>query len=365
LVAGLTVALRLPWLVFGLFSGAITDRVDRRRLMNRVNWFRAVVMGVLTAAIVLGFASIPLLYAVAVLLGTAETLFDTSAQAVIPAVAPKHLLEDANSTLFGTELVSNRFVGPPLGAALFGMAVAVPFLVDGLTFVGAGALLLLLPGTFKPENPSPARTNLGAEIKEGILWLWRHKVLRAMTLTASAMNLVLAATNAILVLYALELLGLSDAGFGVLLTGGGVGAGIGAVFATRITRVLGAGATILGAVLLSAVGYIAIAIVPNAPIVGVVLAVQSLGITVISIFMLAYRQRTVPDALLGRVTSGMRVVGFGALPLGAALGGAIASAYGLQIPYLLGGLALLVVAVVVRPNLNSAAITDASRISDT
>jgi Transmembrane secretion effector len=115
LVAGIAFAQQLPWLLFSLISGALVDRLDRRRVMWTVDAFRTVLLGFLGLAVLLDFVSIPLLYVVFFLMGTAETLFDTASVSILPAVVPPEKLEKANGRLFGAEIVSNQLAAPPLG----------------------------------------------------------------------------------------------------------------------------------------------------------------------------------------------------------------------------------------------------------
>jgi MFS family permease len=121
LVAGVAVAVTLPWLLFALPAGALADRVDRRKAMVTANVVRAAAVAVLAATAVLGLesstAAIWALYAVALLLGTAETIYDTCAQSILPQVVPRDRLPRANGRLIAAELTANEFVGPPLGAS--------------------------------------------------------------------------------------------------------------------------------------------------------------------------------------------------------------------------------------------------------
>ena len=114
----------LPWLVFGLVSGALVDRWDRRRTMWRVDAFRFAVAGVPGVAVLAGWASIPLLAALGFLLGTGQTLFDNAAQSLVPAIVSRDggRLERANSQLYGAQTVTQNFIGPPAGGALFALA---------------------------------------------------------------------------------------------------------------------------------------------------------------------------------------------------------------------------------------------------
>ena len=125
-IAGLVLASRLPWLVFALHAGALADRLDRRRTMVNVDLARAVLIGLL-AVIAFGEAErLWVLYLVAFALGVGETLFDTAAQSVLPTVVRGNDLSRANGRLMAAEVITNRFVGPPLGGFLVGVAMALP-----------------------------------------------------------------------------------------------------------------------------------------------------------------------------------------------------------------------------------------------
>jgi hypothetical protein len=141
LVAGLAVAQRLPWLLFSLVSGALVDRLDRRLLMVRVDAVRSLAVGLLGVAVLADAVSLPLLYAVFFALGTAETLFDSAAISLLPAVVPREQLPRANGRLLSARMVANELVAPPLGGLLFAAAAAVPFLLDAGTFAAAAALV--------------------------------------------------------------------------------------------------------------------------------------------------------------------------------------------------------------------------------
>lgn len=174
LVAGVAFAQRLPWLLFSLISGALVDRLDRRRLMVAVDGFRTVLLGFLGLAVLMDFVSIPLLYVVFFLMGTAETLFDTASVSILPAVVPRESLEKANGRLFGAQIVANEFAAPPLGGFLFAIAASVPFFFDAGSFAAAAVFVLVMRGKFQVERPEGApSTTLWTEISEGLGWLWR------------------------------------------------------------------------------------------------------------------------------------------------------------------------------------------------
>lgn len=149
MVAG---AQRLPWLLFVLISGVLVDRRDRRRLQQAANLTRALVLGALGTAIMLRWASIPLLVGVALCLGVAETLFENTAIVLLPAVVARDDLERANGRLYTTQTIANEFVGPPLGGGLFTLAAAAPLLIRAACYGFAASLVRLLRGTFRPAQ---------------------------------------------------------------------------------------------------------------------------------------------------------------------------------------------------------------------
>jgi MFS family permease len=127
LIAGLTFALTLPWLLFALPAGALTDRLDRRRAMLGANGVRAALLVVLVLTVLVDIGSIWVLYAVALWIGAAETIYDTSAQSILPQVVSRDRLSRANGRLYAAELTANQFVGPPLGGFLVALGAAMAF----------------------------------------------------------------------------------------------------------------------------------------------------------------------------------------------------------------------------------------------
>ncbi len=129
LVAGVSLAGRLPWLVFVLVAGALADRLDRRVTMRNVQLMRVAVVGLMAAMALTDTLSLPVLYVAAFALGVGETLFDTAAQSIMPNIVGADLLSRANSRLYAVELTMNMFVGPPLGGFL--VALSVPVALGG------------------------------------------------------------------------------------------------------------------------------------------------------------------------------------------------------------------------------------------
>lgn len=352
----------LPWLLFGLISGALVDRWDRRQVMWTVDAFRAILVGVLALAVLAGWASIPLLAAIGFLLGTGQTLVDTAAQSLIPALVGRHRhrLERANSQLYGARTVGQQFVGPPAGGVLFSLAAWVPFLVDALSFAASSALVAAIRGHFTSQGAADApRAGLRIDIAQGLRWLLAHRLLRALALLVGLMNLASMAGQAIMVLFAQEQLGLGSVGYGLLLASHGVGGVLGSLAATRLAHHAGTATLLVSAVLVRAVAWLVFGAVSNAWIAGAMLGISGITGTVFGVVGVSLRQAIVPDPLMGRVVSAFRVLGYGAVPVGAILGGVTARTLGLRAPFLLGAAILVVAALVALPTVNHRSVAAA------
>ena len=276
-IAGIAVATRLPWLVFTLPAGVITDRVDRRKLVLGMDVIRfALTLGV--ALVVLagesslndpgdiadGLASTPengalalvLLYVAAMLLGSAEVLRDNSAQTLMPSLVDAENLDKANGRLWGAEMVMNAFVGPPLAGFLLSVSFALPFFIDAGTFAVAAGLLFLIAGDFSPKGrPAEAPpASFREELKEGVRWLWQHRLLRSLGIALGLLNGLGAMQQAVSVLFAQEVLDLSAAGFGALSIAFAIGGVVGSVVAHRVSERLGPGNSLFATIIVSAIG---------------------------------------------------------------------------------------------------------------
>jgi Transmembrane secretion effector len=199
LVAGLTVAQRLPWILFALPAGVIVDRSDRRALMWRTDALRGLAMAGFALLIALDQGSIALLYAIAFALGFADTLVDTAYRTLLPRLVADDELEQANARLYGAEIVTNRFVGPPLGGLLFAAAVSAPFLLDAASFLLAAAAMFAIGGSFR-GSAEVRTTSIRDGVGEGLRWLRGHRLLRSFATVVAVWHFVWGAGNAILVL---------------------------------------------------------------------------------------------------------------------------------------------------------------------
>jgi MFS family permease len=360
-VALVATAGSLPWLFFSLVGGAIADRTDRRRTMSVVDGMRFVAMGALGVALVIDAQSIPLLVIVSFALGMAETVFDNASQAILPSVVvTDDVLETANGRLEGAQIVSNQFVGPPLGAWLFGLATAAPFFLDAGSFLFAALLVLTLHGSFRPERVV-ADTTMRADIAEGVRWLTRHRVLRSLAIALGVINFVGMAAMTILVLYAQDVLHLGDTQYGLLLTAEAAGAVLGTLVASRISARVGPGTTLAGAIAISGLSFLVPVVWAQPVAVAGSLALGAFCGLVWNVITVSLRQSLVPDELLGRVNSAYRLLGWGTMPIGAFSGGLIADAFGLRAPFLVAAVVALVLAAWIGLTITNRGIARARR----
>ncbi|WP_017586674.1 MFS transporter [Nocardiopsis ganjiahuensis] len=347
LIGGVGVALSLPWLLFALPAGALADRLDRRRAMLGANTVRGTLALALLLGVGLDLGSIGLIYAAAFLLGTAETLYDTTAQSILPQLVRRDQLSRANGRLYGMEMAANELIGPPLGSTLVAVGLALALFTPGALWLAAVGALLLVRGRFGVSRTGP-RTSMRADIAEGVRYLWSHRVLRTFAVLAGVSNFALSAVFTLLVVYAVgpdSPLGLTEAAFGLLFSTFAAGSLVGAFVAERCERMLGRAR----ALRLSVVPFALLALVPgltaDAWLVGLGFVVGGIGVMVWNVITVSLRQRMAPGALLGRVNSVYRLLAWGTRPLGAGVGGLLAQFLGTQAMFVVMGLLILTLTV--------------------
>jgi MFS family permease len=331
LVAGVSIAGRLPWLVFVLVAGALADRLDRRATMRNVQLLRVLVVGLMVVLALADGLSLPVLYVAAFVLGIGETLFDTAAQSIMPNIVPRELLSRANGRLYAVELTMNAFVGPPLGGFL--VAISVPLALGGSAIgYGLAALgLALLIGTFKPTPVGPAGAMI-RQIRDGLEFLWRNPVLRPLAIMVAASNLAGSAVTAIFVLYVVSPgpMGLDEIGYGLLITSMAVGGVAGSLIEERLELRIGRSNVLFGVVIVSGSVMLIPAVTANVAVVGAGMVAMGASFTMWNIITVSLRQRITPDHLLGRMNASYRLFAWGVMPVGALLGGLLAEVLGLH-----------------------------------
>jgi MFS family permease len=351
LISLVSAAIYAPWLLVSLPAGAIVDRHDRVTLMWRSQVVQCAVMCALTALVVTHLAGIAVLVVGGLLLGAAEVLFSNAAQSVLPALVPAKDLEKANGTQQIALTTGESFAGPPVGSALFGVAAALPFGLDALSFAGSAALLASLPRSGAASGSRTGTTSMRAQITEGLGWLARHRTLRVVAVLLGVVNFASQMGQATMVLLATQVLHSGTAGFGLLWTVSAVGSVLGGVVNPAITRRIGLLPSLMISMAAFAGVYVGLGLSPDFGAAIALMAFSGFAVTMWNIVTVSLRQRIVPAELLGRVNSAYRMIGWGPIPLGALAGGLVAHEIGLRAPYVIGGILCAVTLAVSLPAL--------------
>ena len=333
-VALMPVALRLPWFLFALPAGIVTDRCDRRRLILTMDMVRAAAFA---AAAIIVWSSMPLaapaengtdmpmlfgaLLILALTVGTAEVFRDNAAQTMLPALVPHEQLERANGRLWSVELVGNALLGPALGAFLITSVLWLPFALNSVVFVLAVVLMFGVQGKFTPDQPKTG--NWQVELKQGLTFLFNAPLLRLLAALTGVWNLLHQMVVIALVLHVQENFGLQAWGYGLMLAAGATGGILGGLVADRVVKWMGPGKAARWMTLGSAVAFIAIPFSPNAFVLALVLAAFEFTGLIWNTVSVSYRQRTIPNELMGRVNSIYRLLAWGMMPVGLLLSGVI------------------------------------------
>lgn len=392
LIALIAVAQRIPWLVFSLPAGVITDRLDRKKIMSWTSVFRAVLTGFVALAVFASRDSLPspsevadgavgnsnvglyvVLVVASLLFGMAEVLFDNSAQTILPAIVEPEGLEKANGRLWGAEMVANSFVGPPLASLMIGVAFVLPFLFDMSTFAIAAVLIFTISGVFTASGVDSTASELErqgfwTEIKEGVSWLWKHPLLRPMAIILGLMNGLGMVTFATFILFAQEVLGVDAFTFALIMMVGAVGGILGAVTAPKISARLGSGTSLYLTLISGVATGLIIGFANEWLLVAAMFGVFTLSGSLWNVITVSLRQTIIPDHLLGRVNSVYRFFAWGMMPVGLLIGGLMVSgaeAVGvdritaLRIPWWFVGVAFLILFIWAAPKLTTEKIESA------
>jgi predicted MFS family arabinose efflux permease len=276
-------------------------------------------------------------------LTSGQSFHNAAAQAIIPSLTgrDRSALAAANSRIATTESAAAGFVGPPIGSALFAVAPWLPIAVDAASFGGSAALLRGVPA---PPRPEPTGIGIFASLKQAIGFMVRHRQILELALLIAGGNLATNAAMATFVLYAHHDLGVTNWGYGFLLAAQAIGATGGGWIATRISRRLSFRAMLVCAQLGRAAAFLTLAATNSPYLAGACMAVTGASFTIGTVAAVSTRQHLVPDHMLGRVVNVFRLIGNGAAPIGAALGGIIAARYALGTPIIAGGVLTLAVA---------------------
>jgi Na+/melibiose symporter-like transporter len=299
-------------------------------------------------AYALDLLTLPHLYAVALVNGSLTVFLTLAYQAYLPELVERRHLVEANAKFEATETVA-RLAGPGAGGGLVALLTApVAVLADALSFLVSGALIFSME---RDEGPASRAADAGteraafwSELREGGRFALRNVYARALLAATATLNIGFAIAWAILLVFVVRELDIGAGLAGVVLSAGEVGGLLGALVTTRLMRWLGIGASIIGSAALFGLGFGLIALAPP----GMALPFLVCGWALVSFASVVYnsttvslRQAYVPQRLQGRVVGFNRAIVWGVSPLGAVLGGGLATVLGLRSTMIAGGVICL------------------------
>ncbi|TQK50347.1 putative MFS family arabinose efflux permease [Streptomyces sp. SLBN-118] len=328
-----------PYLLIGLPAGAWVDRMPRKPVLITADLVRALVLLTVPVSHMLGVLTLAQLYAVGLTIGAATVFFDIAYQSYLPDILPADDLAEGNSKL---ELARSGALvgGHAAGGWLIGLLRGpVALCVDILSFLFSAVMVWRIPGRPRPPEPAARTGRLPCQdIIQGLKFVRHHRLLAPITITSCLTNLSYAMVSALLVTYATRQLGFSPARIGLVMALSSAGMVGGALASRRAARRIGTGPTIVAASLLCGAGPLLLPLAgyaaPHALLVDALLVggllIQAVGAVVLNVNQVSVRQAVTPRLLMGRMNATVRFVSWGALPVGALLGGALAQVVGLH-----------------------------------
>jgi MFS family permease len=325
---------RLPWLMFGLYAGVMADRVSRRAIVITTGLVRATILALLTTSIITHRVDTAVVLVALFLFGVNETFADTATTTLPPMLVDKRDLGTANSRMLGGVIVGSQLAGPPIGAALFAAGMALPFISETVCVL-AGVLLITrvrLPAPAGPTQTSRVRD----EIREGWRWLWTHPAVRTLAITIFTFNITFGAAWSVLVLYARLRLGMGAIGFGLITTAMAVGGLAGTASYGWLERRVPLGVIMRGGLIIETLTHLALALTRWIWLALIIFTIFGAHAFIWGTTSTSVRQRAVPTEFQGRVSSVYLTGMVGGIVIGSALGGAVASIWGVTAPFWFG-----------------------------
>ncbi|MFE4518711.1 MFS transporter [Kitasatospora sp. NPDC056783] len=334
LTALVTVATFLPWVLFGLWAGAVVDRVDARWAFLLSDSARAVLAVGLAVALFADRASLWMVLAVVFVMTTLQTVSDSCFVSLLPRVVASPDLPRANARLSAAQTGIGQFAGAPAGSALYAAGPALPFLVDGASFIAAATCVANVR-TDPPEDRLARRMTpriLWQDIVEGLRWMYGVRQVGGVCATTAAMNFAAGGNQAVLALYALHVVGSTPAQFGLFTGVWAVFGVVGALLAGRLSQRVAPIGIATSAVALQSTGYILLAMAPNLWTALAGMGINGLTAGSWNVSYSSILQTQSPAVMLGRVGAAGRTISMCTVPAGAIVAGVVANLWGFRTP---------------------------------
>ena len=342
--------------MFGLYAGVVADRKNRPAIVITTGLVRMVILLLFTASILTHRVNTAVVLTALFLFGVNEIFGDTTTTTLLPMLVGKRDLGIANSRTFTGVIVWNQMAGPPIGAALFAVGMALPFASEAVCVL-AGVILISqvrLPAHVKRARPARVRE----DIREGWRWLWAHPPVRTLAITIFTFNITFGAAWSVLVLYAQQRLGMRELGFGLITTAMAAGGLLGTACYGWLERHVSLGVIMRGGLVIETLTHLALALTRSAWFALIVFAIFGAHASIWATTSTSVRQRAVPAEFQGRVASVYLTGVVGGIVIGSALGGLVASAWGITAPFWFAFAGSAVILALIWRSLSQIAHTD-------
>ena len=368
LISIVSVLVNLPRLIFVLYAGVIADKFNRQKILIYTRMGQVFLTSIFIILIYINLDNIPKVvqfdepqfdskfliisaaYLLAFMFGLLEVTRDNAAQAFLPQIVSKDNLPKANGRLFGIEIVTNSFLGTPVGGFLIGFSLITPFIFDTLLMLVSVFFITGIKGKFERPEVINKEQNTSEMIKEGVEWLKNNTLLKRLAIYTGIANFFGSMQFPIMILFAQELIGLNAIQYSFLAYGAAIGGLVGSQVANKVNARLEESKTLLISVALFGIGMFAPYVTTNPFIVAGSFGLSSFGSVLWNVQAVSIRQALIPDNLLGRVNSVYRLLALGLNPIGAIFGGAIVKIldssfsreFALRFPFLLSGIFMFI-----------------------
>jgi len=368
LISIVSVLVNLPRLIFVLYAGVIADKFNRQKILIYTRLGQVFLTSIFIILIYINLDNIPKVvqfdepqfdskfliisaaYLLAFMFGLLEVTRDNAAQAFLPQIVSKDNLPKANGRLFGIEIVTNSFLGTPVGGFLIGFSLITPFIFDTLLMLVSVFFITGIKGKFERLEGINKEQNTSEMIKEGVEWLKNNTLLKRLAIYTGIANFFGSMQFPIMILFAQELIGLNAIQYSFLAYGAAIGGLVGSQVANKVNARLEESKTLLISVALFGIGMFAPYVTTNPFIVAGSFGLSSFGSVLWNVQAVSIRQALIPDNLLGRVNSVYRLLALGLNPIGAIFGGAIVKIldssfsreFALRFPFLLSGIFMFI-----------------------
>ena len=368
LISIVSVLVNLPRLIFVLYAGVIADKFNRQKILIYTRLGQVFLTSLFVLLIYINLENIPkavqfnepqfeskfliisTAYLLAFMFGLLEVTRDNAAQAFLPQIVSKDHLPKANGGLFGIEIVTNNFLGTPVGGFLIGLSLITPFIFDTLLMLASVFFIIGIKGKFERPEKNSKEQNTSEMIKEGVNWLKNNTLLKRLAIYTGVANFFGSMQFPIMILFAQELIGLNAIQYSFLAYGAAIGGLVGSQLANKVNARFEESKTLLISVALFGIGMFVPYVTSNPFVIAGSFGLSSFGSVLWNVQAVSIRQSLIPDNLLGRVNSVYRLLALGLNPIGALFGGVLVKIlnnsfsreFALRFPFLLGGIFMLI-----------------------